>query len=79
MQAEGGYSHMQATKPQTLAHALADSPSGLAGWLLEKFHAWSDGEGELGERFELDELLTNVSIYWFSRNVGATLRMYKEN
>lgn len=79
VQAEGGYSHMQATKPQTLAHALADSPSGLAGWLLEKFHAWSDGEGELGERFELDELLTNVSIYWFSRNVGATLRMYKEN
>ena len=79
VQAEGGYSHMQATKPQTLAHALADSPSGLAGWLLEKFHAWSDGAGELGERFELDELPTNVSIYWFSRNVGATLRMYKEN
>ncbi|SFD39488.1 epoxide hydrolase family protein [Paracidovorax konjaci] len=78
MQAEGGYSHIHATKPRTLAQALVDSPSGLAAWLLEKFYAWSDGHGAMGEKFELDELLANVSIYWFSRNVGATLRMYKE-
>lgn len=76
---EGGYSHIQATKPQTLAYALTDSPSGLAAWLLEKFFAWSDGSGELTERFDLDELLTNVSVYWFSGNVAATLRIYEEN
>lgn len=76
---EGAYSHVQATKPQTLAYALTDSPAGLAGWLLEKFFAWSDGGNELTQRFELDELLTNVSVYWFSGNVASTLRMYEEN
>jgi pimeloyl-ACP methyl ester carboxylesterase len=76
---EGAYSHLQATKPQTLAYSLADSPVGLAAWILEKFYAWSDGDTELTERFGIDELLTNVSIYWFSGNVGATLRIYKEN
>jgi pimeloyl-ACP methyl ester carboxylesterase len=76
---EGGYSHIQATKPQTLAYSLTDSPAGLAAWLLEKFFAWSDGSGGLADRFDLDELLTNVSVYWFSGNVAATLRMYEEN
>jgi pimeloyl-ACP methyl ester carboxylesterase len=76
---EGGYSHVHATKPQTLAYGLTDSPVGLAAWLLEKFFAWSDGAGELTERFDLDELLTNLSIYWFSGNVASTLRMYEEN
>jgi pimeloyl-ACP methyl ester carboxylesterase len=76
---EGGYSHIQATKPQTLAYSLTDSPAGLAAWLLEKFFAWSDGSGDLSKRFELDELLTNVAVYWFSGNVAATLRMYQEN
>jgi pimeloyl-ACP methyl ester carboxylesterase len=76
---EGGYSHIQATKPQTLAYSLTDSPTGLAAWLLEKFFAWSDGSGGLTQRFDLDELLTNVAVYWFSGNVAATLRMYLEN
>ncbi len=76
---EGGYSHIQATKPQTLAYSLTDSPAGLAAWVLEKFFAWSDGSDALNQRFDLDELLTNVSIYWFSGNVASTLRIYKEN
>jgi pimeloyl-ACP methyl ester carboxylesterase len=76
---EGGYSHIQATKPQTLAYSLTDSPAGLAAWLLEKFFAWSDGSDDLSQRFDLDELLTNVAVYWFSGNVAATLRMYQEN
>ncbi|WP_235501265.1 alpha/beta fold hydrolase [Hydrogenophaga sp. Root209] len=58
---------------------MTDSPVGLAGWLLEEFFAWSDGDNELTQRFELDELLTNVSVYWFSGNVASTLRMYEEN
>lgn len=76
---EGGYSHEQATKPQTLAYGLTDSPVGLAAWMLEKFFAWSDGTGSLTQRFDVDELLTNVSVYWFSGNVAATLRIYEEN
>jgi pimeloyl-ACP methyl ester carboxylesterase len=76
---EGAYSHVHATKPQTLAYALTDSPVGLAAWLLEKFFAWSDGGDTLNDRFKLDELLTNLSVYWFSGNVASTLRMYEEN
>jgi pimeloyl-ACP methyl ester carboxylesterase len=76
---EGGYSHVQATKPQTLAYSLVDSPVGLAAWILEKFYAWSDGGAELTDRFDIDELLKNISVYWFSGNVGATLRLYREN
>jgi hypothetical protein len=62
-----------------LAYSLVDSPVGLAAWILEKFYAWSDGDAEITERFSIDELLTNISIYWFSGNVAATLRIYKEN
>jgi pimeloyl-ACP methyl ester carboxylesterase len=76
---EGGYSHVHATKPQTLAYSLTDSPAGLAAWVLEKFFAWSDGGTELTQRFEIDELLTNLSVYWFSGNVASTLRIYREN
>lgn len=78
-QLEGGYSHMQATKPQTLAYGLTDSPVGLAAWMLEKFFAWSDGGEDLLDRFDIDELLMNISLYWFSGNVASTLRIYKEN
>ena len=76
---EGGYSHVHATKPQTLAYSLTDSPAGLAAWVLEKFFAWSDGGAELTQRFEIDELLANLSVYWFSGNVASTLRIYREN
>jgi hypothetical protein len=47
--------------------------------MLEKFFAWSDGNAELTHRFDLDELLTNVSVYRFSGNVAARLRIYQEN
>jgi pimeloyl-ACP methyl ester carboxylesterase len=79
VETEGGYSHLQGTKPQTLAYSLVDSPTGLAAWMLEKFFAWSDGGDELTERFDIDELLTNISVYWFSGNAASTLRIYKEN
>jgi pimeloyl-ACP methyl ester carboxylesterase len=55
------------------------SPAGLAAWLLEKCFTWSDGSGGLIEKFDLDDLLTNVAVYWFSGNVAATLRIYRKN
>ena len=58
---ETGYSHIQGTKPQTLAYALTDSPSGLAAWIAEKFHSWTDQDGELETAIELDWVLTNIT------------------
>lgn len=76
---EGGYSHVHSTRPQTLGYALNDSPAGLAAWVLEKFHAWSDLRGSGGALpFELDELLTNLSVYWFTETITSSMRIYKE-
>ncbi len=77
--AEGAYGHIQGTKPQTLAFALTDSPTGLAAWIVEKFRAWSDCGGDVERAFTLDALLTNISIYWFTGTIGSSIRFYREN
>ncbi|MEO5920922.1 MAG: epoxide hydrolase family protein [Pseudolysinimonas sp.] len=74
--AEGAYAHLQRTKPQTLAASLNDSPAGLASWVLEKFRAWSDCDGDVFSRFTLDELATNLTIYWVTQTAGSAGRYY---
>ncbi|MEO8747106.1 MAG: epoxide hydrolase family protein [Rhodanobacter sp.] len=76
---EGAYEHEQRTRPQTLSYALNDSPSGLAGWIVEKWRAWSDCNGDIESRFSKDELLTNISIYWFTQTIGSSVRMYYDS
>ena len=67
-----GYLHLQATRPQTLAHLITDSPVGQLGWIVEKFKEWTDGAAELPEdAVDREQLLANASIYWFSR-AGAS-------
>jgi pimeloyl-ACP methyl ester carboxylesterase len=75
---EGGYNHLQATKPQTLAYGLNDSPVGLAAWIVEKFRGWSDCGGEPERIFSKDELLTNIMIYWLSETMSSSTRLYWE-
>lgn len=77
--AEGAYGHIHGTKPHTLAAALADSPVGLAAWIAEKFRAWSDCDGDVERAFALDDLLTNISIYWFTNTIGSSMRFYRES
>ncbi|MFT8313736.1 MAG: epoxide hydrolase family protein [Clostridium sp.] len=76
---EGGYMSIQSTKPQTLSYGLSDSPVGLAAWIIEKFRAWSDCNGDLQQRFSEDELLTNIMIYWVTNSIGSSSRIYYEN
>ena len=69
-----GYRKQQSTKPQTLGYALADSPVGLLAWIYEKLHDWTDSYP-----WTDDEILTWVSIYWFSSaGPAASLRIYFE-
>lgn len=75
---EGAYVAVQSTKPQTIAYGLNDSPSGLAGWIIEKFKSWSDNEGNIEDSFTKDELLINLSIYWFTKTAGSAARIYYE-
>lgn len=76
---EGGYAHMHATKPLTLAASLNDSPVGLAAWIGEKFRAWSDCEGNVERVFSKDDLLINISLYWYTQSIGPAMQMYREN
>lgn len=74
-----GYQRIQGTKPQTLAYGLNDSPAGLAGWILEKFHAWSDCHGDVLGHFTLDQLCTNLTIYWVTGTINSSTRLYFES
>jgi pimeloyl-ACP methyl ester carboxylesterase len=75
-EAEGAYIAIQATKPQTLSYGLSDSPVGLAAWLLEKFRSWSDCEAVPEEAIALDDLITDVMIYWVTNTAHSAARFY---
>jgi len=75
---ETGYQQIQGTRPQTLAYGLHDSPAALAAWIVEKFRAWSDCNGDVESRFTRDELLTNITIYWATATANSSTRLYCE-
>nr|XP_057914462.1 epoxide hydrolase 1-like isoform X1 [Doryrhamphus excisus] len=82
---ESGYFHIQATKPDTAGCGVNDSPIGLAAYILEKFSTWTDmknrdlADGGMERKFSLDDLLTNVMIYWTTGSIVSSMRFYKEN
>lgn len=80
---EAGYSTQQATRPQTLGYALADSPAGQLAWIVEKFYAWTDcwvdGRGHPENAVSRDELLDNVTLYWLTNSAASSARLYWES
>ncbi len=73
---ETGYQWIQGTRPQTLAYGLTDSPAGLAAWISEKFHRWTDSDGEVLSVIARDDLLANISLYWFTGAIGSSFWPY---
>ncbi len=73
---ETGYIQIQGTRPQTLAFALSDSPAGLAAWIAEKFHVWTDHDGNFENAIDRDHLLANISLYWFTGAIGSSFWPY---
>jgi len=73
---EGGYQAIQSSRPQTLAFALADSPVGLASWIVEKFRNWSDCGGDVFSVFPPEVLIDNLMIYWTTNTIGSSVRYY---
>jgi len=69
------YGHVQKTRPLTLGYALADSPAGLGIWIWEKFREWADPRSHL----PLDDILANVTIYWFTNTITSSMRLYLES
>lgn len=76
MMADGAYEVLQRTKPRSIAAALNDSPAGLASWIVDRFHSWSDHSGNIYNSFTQDELLTNIMIYWVTGTIGSSMMNY---
>ncbi len=78
-QRSAAYMQIQGTRPQTIAHALTDSPAGLLAWIVEKFQEWTDPAAKLPEdAVDRDRILTDVSIYWFTATAGSAAHTYYE-
>jgi len=76
---ESGYSQEHATRPQTIGYALVDSPAALCAWIVEKFWAWTDHDGQLEDVLTRDELLDNLMLYWLPGTGAASARLYWES
>lgn len=76
--AHGAFNLVQATKPQSLAFAMNDSPVGLAAWIMS-FMAGMGVGAEADARFGRDELLTNIMIYWLTETAASSFRLYAQN
>jgi epoxide hydrolase len=74
-----GYLDLQSTRPQTLAYSLTDSPAGQLAWIAQSFKEWTAASAELPEdAVDRDQLLANVSIYWFTRSGASAARFIYE-
>lgn len=76
---DSGYSKEQSTRPQTLGYGLADSPAAQCAWIIEKFWAWTDNAGHPENALSRDDLLDNVSLYWFTNSGASSARLYWES
>ena len=76
---DNGYSTQQSTRPQTLGYGLADSPVGQMAWIVEKFWAWTDCDGDPFNALDRDELLDNVMVYWLTNSGASSARLYWES
>jgi pimeloyl-ACP methyl ester carboxylesterase len=76
---DSGYSKQQSTRPQTLGYGLADSPAGQAGWILEKFWAWTDSNGHPENVLSRDAMLDDIMLYWLPNAGASSARLYWES
>jgi pimeloyl-ACP methyl ester carboxylesterase len=76
---DSGYFKQQSTRPQTVGYGLVDSPAGLCAWIVEKFWAWTDCDGDPASVLSRDEMLDNVMLYWLPATGASSARMYWES
>ena len=66
-------------RPLTIGYALADSPAGQAMWIYEQFSSWTDNNGSPEDALSRDQMLDNISLYWFTNTAASSARIYWEN
>jgi pimeloyl-ACP methyl ester carboxylesterase len=72
-----GYLKEMTTRPQTIGYELADSPSGLAAWIYEKFATWTDSDD--APEFGIDAALDDITLYWLTNTATSSARIYWED
>ncbi|TDP03246.1 epoxide hydrolase family protein [Flavobacterium sp. 245] len=75
----GGYAGMMVTRPQTLGYGLTDSPVGLASFFLDKFNEWTYSAGNAEKSLTKEEMLDDISLYWFTNTANSSANLYWEN
>ena len=74
---QDGYRTQQATKPQTLSYSMADSPVGIAAWIIEKMHGWSDlKDNNIESVYSKDVLLANIMVYVLTNTFNTASWIY---
>jgi pimeloyl-ACP methyl ester carboxylesterase len=73
---DGAYVAVQAAQPRALAASLNDSPAGLASWIVDRFHSWADSPRHLEQSFSMDEMLTNITLYWVTQTIESSIYGY---
>ena len=76
---DSGYSKQQSTRPQSIGYGLVDSPVGLAAWIIEKYWAWTDSNGDPENVLTKDEMLDNIMVYWVNAAGASSARIYWES
>jgi pimeloyl-ACP methyl ester carboxylesterase len=74
--ADGAYAAVQMSQPRSLAVGLNDSPAGLASWIVDRFHSWTDARIENDSGISHDDLLTNIMLYWATQTIGSSIFSY---
>ena len=74
-----GYSKQQSTRPQTLGYGLVDSPAAQCAWIVEKYWAWTDSDGDPANVLTRDEMLDNVMLHWLPATGASSARLYWES
>ncbi|GAA3524580.1 multidrug MFS transporter [Aeromicrobium flavum] len=76
---DDGYAAIQATRGDSLAAGLSDSPAGLAAWLLEKYREWSDCDGDLESSIDRRTLMSIATLYWATNTIGTSFLPYRDD
>jgi len=74
-----GYAKIQSTRPQTIGYALADSPTGQAAWIYEKFGEWTDADHHPEKELGYDQMLDDIMLYWLTDTAASSARLYAES
>jgi pimeloyl-ACP methyl ester carboxylesterase len=74
-----GYAALMVTRPQTVGYGLTDSPVGLAAFFYDKFTDWTYSGGNAEKALTKDEMLDDISLYWFTNSAVSSAQLYWQN